>query len=224
MINGTTLWNRSYTADMIEKTFSGKTYLTYPNLPANLYDALSLSAARHPDKTAVVDDSGATYTYTELRDMADHFSSYLYYISDIKPGTKTGVMMFNSVEFCVTFLALTKLGAVVIPLPSKYSRNEVLSLTSKADLQYILCDEKFYDWFVPLETSGVHLMKPGRGKNGFGFSHLCASYLSLCRPLAGKRMTRSSCSPPAPPLRARESLSRITASCTPLSPTKEFSR
>ena len=66
MINGTTLWNRSYTADMIEKTFSGKTYLTYPNLPANLYDALSLSAARHPDKTAVVDDSGATYTYTEL--------------------------------------------------------------------------------------------------------------------------------------------------------------
>lgn len=107
MINGTTLWNRSYTADMIEKTFSGKTYLTYPNLPANLYDALSLSAARHPDKTAVVDDSGATYTYTELRDMADHFSSYLYYISDIKPGTKTGIMMFNSVEFCVTFLALT---------------------------------------------------------------------------------------------------------------------
>ena len=160
MINGTTLWNRSYTADMIEKTFSGKTYLTYPNLPANLYDALSLSAARHPDKTAVVDDSGATYTYTELRDMADHFSSYLYYISDIKPGTKTGIMMFNSVEFCVTFLALTKLGAVVIPLPSKYSRNEVLSLTAKADLQYILCDEKFYDWFVPLETSGVHLMKP----------------------------------------------------------------
>ena len=39
MINGTTLWNRSYTSDMIEKTFSGKTYLTYPNLPANLYDA-----------------------------------------------------------------------------------------------------------------------------------------------------------------------------------------
>ena len=178
MINGTTLWNRSYTADMIEKTFSGKTYLTYPNLPANLYDALSLSAARHPDKTAVVDDSGATYTYTELRDMADHFSSYLYYISDIKPGTKTGIMMFNSVEFCVTFLALTKLGAVVIPLPSKYSRNEVLSLTAKADLQYILCDEKFYDWFVPLETSGVHLMKPGRSQDGFGFSHLCASYLS----------------------------------------------
>lgn len=178
MINGTTLWNRSYTSDMIEKTFSGKTYLTYPNLPANLYDALSLSAARHPDKTAVVDDSGATYTYTELRDMADHFSSYLYYISDIKPGTKTGIMMFNSVEFCVTFLALTKLGAVVIPLPSKYSRNEVLSLTAKADLQYILCDEKFYDWFVPLETSGVHLMKPGRSQDGFGFSHLCASYLS----------------------------------------------
>lgn len=105
-------------------------------------------------------------------------SVLIYYISDIKPGTKTGVMMFNSVEFCVTFLALTKLGAVVIPLPSKYSRNEVLSLTAKADLQYILCDEKFYDWFVPLETSGVHLMKPGRGKNGFGFSHLCASYLS----------------------------------------------
>ena len=61
MINGTTLWNRSYTADMIEKTFSGKTYLTYPNLPANLYDALSLSAARRPDKTAAVDDNGTAY-------------------------------------------------------------------------------------------------------------------------------------------------------------------
>lgn len=177
MINGTTLWNRSYTDDMIEKTFSGKTYLTYPKLPANLYDALSLSAVRFPGKTAVVDDSGRAYTYTELMDMTDQFSSYLYYIADITPGTRAGIMMFNSIEFCVAFLALTKLGAVVMPLPSKYSRDEVLSLAGRAGLRCILCDEAFYDWFVPLETSGVHLMKPRRSQDGFGFSYLCASYL-----------------------------------------------
>lgn len=177
MINGTNLWNRSYTSDMVEKTFSGQTYLTYPGLPANVYDTLCLSAVRDPDKTAVVDDNDHAYTYGALKDMTDQFSSYLYYISDIRPGTKAGLMMFNSIEFCVAFLALSKLGAVVIPLPSKYSRSEVLSLTAKADLQYMICDEAFYHWFVPLETSGIHLLKSGRRQGGFGFSYLCAPYL-----------------------------------------------
>lgn len=178
MINGTTLWNRSYTADMTEKTFSGKTYLTYPGLPANLYEALVRSAGLYPDKTAVVDDNDKAYTYSELKDMTDQFSSYLYYISDVKPGQKAGIMMYNSIEFCVAFLALAKLGAVVIPLPSKYSENEVLSLAAKADLQYIICDEKFYDWFVPLETSGLNLLKSSRRQGGYGFSYMRAAYLA----------------------------------------------
>lgn len=177
MIDGTNLWNRSYTSDMVVKTFSGKTYVTYPNLPANLYEALAQSAARSPDKTAVVNDDDKAYTYADVKEMADQFSSYLYYISDIKPGRKVGIMMFNSIEFCVAFLALTKLGVVVVPLPSKYRENEVLSLAAKADLQYIICDEKFYDWFVPLETSGVHLLKSSC-RGGYGFAHLQAAYLA----------------------------------------------
>ena len=81
----------------------------------------------------------------------------------------------------------------------------MLSLTAKADLQYILCDEKFYDWFVPLETSGVHLME-ARTESGTDLVFPTWRLLSQPRSLpwqGGGGMTRSSCSHPAPPPRAK---------------------
>lgn len=177
MINGTDLWSPSYTADMTAKTFSGRTYWTYPDMPANLYEAFLQSASLYPDRIAVADDNDKTYTYAALKEMTDQFSSYLYYISGLRKGQRAGLMMYNSIEFCVALLALTKLGAIVIPLPSKYSESEVLSLAGKASLQYIISDEAFYDWFVPLETSGVNLLKSGSRQGSYGFSHMRASYL-----------------------------------------------
>ena len=56
-------------------------------------------------------------------------------------------MMYNSLEFCVAFFSLLKLGAVTVPLPSKYKEPEVCSLIEKADVECVICDIDFYHWF-----------------------------------------------------------------------------
>ncbi|MDD3137934.1 MAG: class I adenylate-forming enzyme family protein [Lachnospiraceae bacterium] len=179
MINGNDLWPEKYTSDMITLNYT-KQYAvtTYPNLPHNLYEALVASSKKHPKKIAIIDDYNREYSYSKLLKMVDHFSSYLYYISNIQFGNHVGVMLYNSIEFCISFLAINKLGAIAVPLPSKFKENEVLSLVEKSNLQHIICDENFYNWFVPLETKEIRIIKSTNGQNGYGFSHLSASYLS----------------------------------------------
>ena len=64
MYRGIELWPKEMTKDMITKQFLGKEAIqTYPNLPKNIYESFVRTAKRLPDKEAVVDHLGKTYTY-----------------------------------------------------------------------------------------------------------------------------------------------------------------
>jgi acyl-CoA synthetase (AMP-forming)/AMP-acid ligase II len=83
----------------------------------NIYDSVSLgqilerSAARVPDKIAVVDGANRT-SYGELNAMANALAARLAAIG-LKKGDRTAIYMPNSIEFMVAFYALQKLGVIV---------------------------------------------------------------------------------------------------------------
>ena len=59
MYRGTELWNNRIPLEMVERTLSnGRVIETFPDLPENMYEALSASAEKYPDKSAVIDDLG----------------------------------------------------------------------------------------------------------------------------------------------------------------------
>ena len=147
MYQGTECWPEAITKDMIYKKLPGReSVLTYPDLPESIYASFAATAGRLPGKTAVVDDQGRAYTYGELHKKVNAFSGWLYGEFGIRRGSHTAVMMYNSIEFCVTFLALNRLGAVMIPLPSKYRESEVRSLMRRSDVEYQIFDEKFREY------------------------------------------------------------------------------
>ena len=155
MISGNDLWKK-YAAYELEpvKVSSSRSIDTYPGLPESLYTAFSQTAARIPEKTAVADDCGHVSSYMDLLQKTDSFSSWLRYNTKIEKGAHVAVMMYNSLEFCTAFLALNKLGAVVIPLQTKYRRPEINALLSKTEVSLILTDPQFAGWFSSYKESG----------------------------------------------------------------------
>ncbi len=181
MISGNALWGKEITTDMSFQSLNGKAFYTYESMPSNLYDMLSETADKSPMHIALIDNQGIEYTYISLLKLADQFASYLTDRIKVEKGAHAALMMYNSVEFCVSFLALCKIGAVTVPLPSKYKEAEVVSLADKADLNLILCDENFYNYFSRFEHSGVKIIKSVNSDQGYGFSHLDLENLPPCK-------------------------------------------
>lgn len=156
MYSGIELWKNIIPYEMEEINLSsGKTIFSCPGLPGNLYEALEITAGSFPNKPAVIDNYDRICTYSDLLQKVIVFADYLHHELHIKKGSHVALMMYNCLEFCVSFFSLLKLGAVTIPLPSKYKENEVSSLIEKADVQCIICDQNFYHWFDKFEVQGI---------------------------------------------------------------------
>ncbi|KZL90160.1 class I adenylate-forming enzyme family protein [Clostridium magnum] len=177
MVNGNDFWPHELIADMTKRKVKDKIINTYPDLPNNLYDVLKKSAYNCSDKIAIIDNYNREYSYCRLLELVDQFSSYLHNIVGVKHGKHVALMLYNSIEFCVAFLALCKIGAVTIPLPSKYKKSEIRSLADKSDLNYIICDEDFYNWFIPYKNQGICIIKSTNAENGYGFSNISINHL-----------------------------------------------
>lgn len=147
MFSGIDLWGEKETADMYQAEIGGKKIWTYKNMPANLYEAVKKNAEKYAGKAALIDSRDRICTYQDLLFRIDRFAEYLVGEKKIKKGDRVALMMFNSIEFCVAYIALIRIGAIVCPLPSKYKKPEVEALVRMAQVKMILCDKKFFTWF-----------------------------------------------------------------------------
>lgn len=178
MYNGNTFWDKKIIAGMTDKKVSpNKTICTFSNVQDNLYMVLKHAAECNPDKICIVDNYDRKYSFHDLLKKVDDFSSYLKFICDVKYQSHVALMLYNSVEFCVVLLAINKLGAIAIPLPTKYTKQEVNSLVNKSDVEFVICDEYYFDWFVPYETKGISLIRATNGEAGYGFSYINSDFL-----------------------------------------------
>ncbi len=170
MYSGKELWKGIIPFQLEEVRVSDHRVIeTYPDLPVNLYASLVQTADRLPDKLAVSDDCGHTATFSELLDKADRFAAYLKSEVGVKRGDRIAVMLYNSLEFGVAFLAISKLGAVAIPFQTKYREVEIHSLLSKAEPAIVLTDPYYEQWFAPCREAGKPVVVCGDIHSGYGF-------------------------------------------------------
>ena len=159
MFHGTTLWQRRIPLKMIQYTpGSGKTVETFPDLPENLYEALAESAKAFPHKNIFIDNYDRSCTFSDFKIKVDLFAGYLKHSAGVTHGNHVAIMFYNSIEFCVAFLALIKLGAVTVPMPTKFKQAEILSLLEHSDIDHIICDEHFYPWFSDYKDKGISVL------------------------------------------------------------------
>lgn len=147
-ICGDTFWSEDVLSTLRPYSINGNTVELYEDSPKSFYQSLVKSAQEYGNKTCIIDDSGRHYTYSQLLDMVDGFSKKLYYNYKVYPGTRVGLLMYNTIGFCVSFYAINKLNAISVPLSTKYRESEILPLIEKASVSGLIYDIHFTHWFA----------------------------------------------------------------------------
>ena len=110
----------------------------------DLIDALFAERVRSdPDTLAIIDPLNRSdlvdgpfrqLTWTELYDLVNRIAQVLL-DEGVGPGVTVGVQLPNTVEIAATFLAIVRLGAIVVPFPVQYRSHELTELSKVAALK-----------------------------------------------------------------------------------------
>lgn len=167
MVDGNMLWDMR------------KSITTEKDLPENLYAALKKTTDRYPEKTALIDHYGRKYSYSDFLRRSDELAAFLYWKKGVLKSKRIGLLMYNSFEFCVAFLAAIRLGAAVVPLPGKFKQAELESLIVRSNTDFVICDEDYKAWVDEVDgQKGVAVVR--NTENEYGFTSVYQNWESRC--------------------------------------------
>jgi len=106
-----------------------------------VWQALTTSAERLPDKVAVV-DGGERITYSQLVERAGGLASALARLGIVR-GDVVAIYMKNSIELVTVFYALQRLGVCVAWVNPDYREHEVRHILDDSGAQTVVC---FDEW------------------------------------------------------------------------------
>lgn len=169
MVKGNECWGSDIISGMCTVHIAGRELTAFCGIPSSPYLMLMETEKRNGEKTAIVDNWNRPYSFSELLLKVNQFSGYLQ-SKGVDKGSHVGLLLYNCVEFAVAFLAISRLGAVTVPLPGKYRRPEVISLMEKGNVTVLVCDEHFAPWFEGYSCMTIILCR--NISQVYGFSHL----------------------------------------------------
>ncbi len=127
-----------------------------PVLPANLGALVDESAQKHPDRVAWrFIEADEAVTFAELRDYTNRAANVFCRLG-IRHGTHVAMMSPNSLAYCGGWLALAKIGAVVISVNTRYTPRELFYVLDDAEVEFLVIEESLLAVFEGIESA------PGR--------------------------------------------------------------
>ncbi len=126
-------------------------HLTIP--ATNLYRNVEFSAARYPDKAALVFYDGIT-TYREFDEQIQRLAGYLQQDCGVARGDRVLLYMQNSPQFVIAYYAILRADAVVVPVNPMNMTEELRHYVSDADARVIIAPQDLYKQVQPLLVEG----------------------------------------------------------------------
>ncbi|WP_373657641.1 medium-chain fatty-acid--CoA ligase [Sporomusa acidovorans] len=99
---------------------------------ATLADYWRMAVLSSPEKIAVMDLQGTSYTYAELDDAASRVASFLH-AAGIKSGDFVSFQLPGWSEFSIIYVACLKVGAVANPILPCYRQEELVYILNKCE-------------------------------------------------------------------------------------------
>lgn len=123
----------------------------YPSMPAhvdsapapaavrNLADLLTVAAAEHADKLAVVEAGGRSLTWAQLEDEAGRFATGLGH-AGVVAGYRVMLVLGNRLEFVTTYVGTLRAQAVAVPVNPRASAEQLAWLMADCGARMVVCD------------------------------------------------------------------------------------
>ncbi|NWG41449.1 medium-chain fatty-acid--CoA ligase [Escherichia coli] len=123
---------------------------------ASLADYWQQTARAMPDKIAVVDNHGASYTYSALDHAASCLANWML-AKGIESGDRIAFQLPGWCEFTVIYLACLKIGAVSVPLLPSWQEAELVWVLNKCQAKMFFAPTLFkqtrpVDLILPLQN------------------------------------------------------------------------
>lgn len=115
--------------------------MPFPTITPTVPALVRSCAARFGDKPFLV-ACGDELTYADLDRRSTELAVTLL-SAGVGKGDHVGILMPNSIEWAVAWFAVTRIGAVAVPLNTFYKASELAWTTRHADLRVILAWSKF---------------------------------------------------------------------------------
>jgi O-succinylbenzoate-CoA ligase len=120
----------------------------------NIGNLLTRRAALNPEREAYVDgNSGVRLTFRELNLRSNQLANQLL-LMGIKKGERVALALMNSAEFIESYIAIAKIGGVVVPLNWRLVADELEFIIKDSGTRTLIYGEEFLDVITALHGRG----------------------------------------------------------------------
>ncbi|TNF33982.1 MAG: long-chain fatty acid--CoA ligase [Gammaproteobacteria bacterium] len=127
-------------------TLHGHEYTIYKNAPATLR-ALTDAGRNHGDNPFIVYE-GERLSFNQFFNLADRMANQLAGKYGINPGDRVAICMRNYPEWMAAFVAITGMGAVVVPMNSWWQQRELVYGLEDSGARLVFCDQQRFDYIA----------------------------------------------------------------------------
>jgi long-chain acyl-CoA synthetase len=94
---------------------------------------------RYPDKTAII-YLGQRFSFSQLQKLSMRFAGALADL-DVKKGDRVMIYIPNCIQWVIAFLAIQKIGAVIVPVSPIYTSHELEYMITDSGAETIICQD-----------------------------------------------------------------------------------
>jgi acyl-CoA synthetase (AMP-forming)/AMP-acid ligase II len=125
----------------------------WPTIPA-----LTAAAAEQFAEQIAIEDGNTRLTYAQLFEEARSFGAGLA-AAGIEPGDRVAIWAPNSARWVVAFLGLSRAGAVLVPVNTRFKGGEAADILARSRARALVTVTDFLetDYVVMLEATGIQL-------------------------------------------------------------------
>ncbi len=140
--------------------------LQYPDRLNCAEELLGGSIARFgPDRPCLRDVSGTVWSYGEVGEWVDKIAQVLAHDLGVLPGNRVLLRGPNNPELVACWLAVLKVGAVVVTTMPLLRAGELAAIGQIAHVQLALCDSRLTDDLIKADVPGMKIVEYG-GETG----------------------------------------------------------
>lgn len=162
----------------------------FKTTPASMGELLGAGRA-HGDQECVVYEN-ERLSFHEYFQRVDAFAYFLVNIAKIGKGQRIAIAMRNYPEWMIAYTAIISIGAIVVPLNSWGSSEELCYSLDDAGANMVVCDQQRLDIISPqlgaLECQAIVARASEKPQNAMSFEDITSQYL-------GKKMPVVECHP-----------------------------
>jgi len=128
---------------IVRENHKGIQILNYKARPRNLHSALEASVEKYPDKSAFECHSGNA-TYKQFLADVERLAASMQNTLGIEKGDRVAILLGNDIAFPLTFFAATRIGAIAVPINTRFVTKEIGYILNNSGANSVFVDPPYW--------------------------------------------------------------------------------